>query len=115
MALVDEADELGSAGRRLFDSLHDELDPYSLTVMIVEACRIKDRLDKLDRLLSGDEDAWLRLVPSRGDVEVLEIRADSALQESRQLATVQRQLLAEIRRLKADTAGPEEDDGLADL
>ncbi|EKT83052.1 terminase small subunit [Rhodococcus phage Mbo4] len=115
MALVDEADELGSAGRRLFDSLHDATDPYSLTVQVVEACRIKDRLDQLDRILSGEEELWLRLVTSRGDAEVLEIRCDSALQESRQLATVLRQLLAEIRRLKDANTAPDPDDGLADL
>lgn len=110
----EEVENLRPAGRHLFDSLHDDGDPYSLTVMIVEAARIKDRLDKFDRLLSGDEDRWLRLVPSRGDVEVLEVKADSALQESRQLAVVQRQLLAEIRRQKDD--GPiEEDDDLAGL
>lgn len=114
MALLDEADDLGTAGRRLFDSLHDDTDPYSLTVMVVEACRIKDRLDQLDRILSGEEELWLRLVASRGEAEVLEIRCDSALQESRQLATVLRQLLAEIRRLK-DASDSGEYDPLDDL
>ncbi|MFC9769500.1 hypothetical protein ACFVJ2_48505, partial [Rhodococcus jostii] len=77
--------------------------------------RIKDRLDKFDRLLAGDEDRWLRLVPSRGEVEVLEVKADSALQESRQLAVVQRQLLAEIRRQKGDTGGSDDRDDLDGL
>ncbi|NKW34496.1 hypothetical protein GS942_21445 [Rhodococcus hoagii] len=44
---------------------------------------------------------WLRLIPSRGDTEVLEIRVDSAAQEARQLATVFRQMLAEIERRRA--------------
>ncbi|MFC9769097.1 hypothetical protein [Rhodococcus jostii] len=111
----EEVDTLAAAGRRLFESLHDEADPYALTVMIIEAARIKDRLDKFDRLLAGDEDRWLRLVPSRGEVEVLEVKADSALQESRQLAVVLRQMLAEIRRQKGDAGGQDDDDGLNDL
>lgn len=111
----EETENLRTAGLQLFDSLHDDADPYSLTVMIIEAARIKDRLDKFDRLLSGDEDRWLRLVPSRGDVEVLEVKADSALQESRQLAVVLRQMLAEIRRQKGDAGGQDDDDGLSDL
>ncbi|WP_072691212.1 hypothetical protein [Rhodococcus marinonascens] len=113
--MLDEAAELGRSGHRLFESLHEDDEPYSLTVMILEAARIKDRLDKFDRLLSGDEGAWLRLIPSRGDVEVLEVKADSALQESRQQTTVLRQLISEIRRQKGDGGGSDEDDGLNNL
>jgi hypothetical protein len=38
-------------------------------VLLEEACRIADRLDRLDALLVGDTDVWFRLVhndPHRG-------------------------------------------------
>lgn len=91
-------DDLREGGQQLFDELSLATDSYELTALIVEAARIKDRLDHLNRVLAGDEGLWLRLVPSRGDSEVLEIRVDSAAQEARQLATVFRQMLADIER-----------------
>ncbi|ORL01555.1 hypothetical protein [Prescottella equi] len=106
---MSESDALRAAGRRLYESLHKDDEPYELTAMIVEAARIKDRLDELDRVLSGDADVWMRLDEVRGNGDVLEIRIDSAMQESRQQANTLRQLLGEIRRQK-DAAGGDGDD-----
>lgn len=108
-------DDLREGGRQLFDELSLATDPYELTALIVEAARIKDRLDHLNRVLTGEEELWLRLIPSRGDSEVLEIRVDSAAQEARQLATVFRQMLADIERRRisdddSDGKGKERDD-----
>ncbi len=89
--------------------------PYELTALIVEAARIKDRLDRLHLVLTGDEELWMRLVPSRGDAEVLEVRVDGAAQESRQLATVFRQMLAEVQRRRSDGGNADEYDPLDDL
>ncbi|WJJ10808.1 hypothetical protein P9990_19845 [Prescottella equi] len=110
-----DLDSLGIAGRRLYDSLHDDGDPYSLTAMIVEAARIKDRLDQFDRVLSGDAGAWLTLLDARGDDDVLEIRVDNALQESRQQANTLRQLLGAIRLQKDSKPAGDDDDGLDGL
>lgn len=110
-----EVEDLCDAGRKLYRSLHEDADPYSLTVLIVETCRIKDRLDLLNRLNTGDEDLWFHLAPTRGDNEVLEIKIDSGLQEARQLASVLRQNLAEIRRLRGEGTEPKDDDDLAGL
>lgn len=62
-------------------------------VLLEEAARIADRLDKLDALLRGDADVWARLVH---DVRTkdYELRIDSALIEARQQASVLRQLIA---------------------
>lgn len=112
-------DELGPGGRQLFGDLAVATDPFELTALIVEAARIKDRLDHLHHLMTGDEELWLRLVPSRGDSRVLEIRVDSAAQEARQLATVFRQMLADIERRRigdSDSDGGEQErDDLAGL
>lgn len=104
-----------AAGSKLYEALSDDSDPLWLDVIVVEAARIADRLSQLHELLGGDEAVWLRLATGRDGV--LEIRVDGALQESRQQATVLRQLLAEIRRHKAGGAVPEDpaDDDLAGL
>lgn len=104
----------GVAGQRLWSSLATEADPYSLTVLIIEACRVADRLDELSAVLSGNVDAWLRLTEDRrGDIEV---RVDGALVEARQQAVVLTRLLSEIRRVRGGLGDSDpDDDGLADL
>lgn len=103
----DEADGLGPGGRQLFEEMSREEDSYELTTLILETCRVKDRLDFCHRVLSGDNALWMRLIPSRGDSTVLEVRIDSAAQEARQLLTVYRQMLAEINRRRADDVDPD--------
>ncbi|WP_245720863.1 hypothetical protein [Nocardia pseudovaccinii] len=83
-----------------------------MTVLILEAARVGDRLDDLNRILTGDGEFWAHVTTGRDGV--LEIRVDAALQEARQQATVLRQLLAEIRRQRG-APEPEEDDVLAGL
>ena len=52
---------LGERGTRLFEAFRDRVDERGL-VLLEEAARIADRLDKLDRLLTGEADVWCRLV-----------------------------------------------------
>ena len=68
------------------------------TVQLEEACRAKDRLDKLDQLLRGDVDVWARLtvdVDSGG--QVLELRVTQALAQANATANLMKQLLAALR------------------
>lgn len=102
----DEADGLCPGGRQLFDEMSLEADSYELTSLIIETCRVKDRLDLCHRVLSGEKALWMRLVPTRGDSTVLEVRIDSAAAEARQLLTVYRQMLTEIKRRRADDVDP---------
>lgn len=88
-------------------------DPYALTILIVEAARIADRLEKLDALLSGEQTLWARLRDNReGDIY---IQVDNALSEARQQATVLKHLLAEIHRQRSQTPRKSADDDLAGL
>lgn len=93
-----------TAGRRLAESLTEDDDPAELLAMIEEAGRIKDRLDRLDALASGERDVWLHLTELRESGEY-KISIDQPLQEARQLATVFRQMLAEIARRREKPGG----------
>lgn len=87
---------LGDGGSRLWDDLTDahDLDPAQL-VQLEEACRLKDRLDQLDRILRGDGDVWVAITEDRqGD---LSLKVDGVLVEARQQATVFKQMLAALR------------------
>jgi hypothetical protein len=89
-------DSTKTAGQRLSDDLTGDADPYAITVMIVEACRIADRLENLDVLIADQQTQW-------------------ALAEARQQATVLRQLLAEIQRQRGQSRSAASDDDLAGL
>lgn len=87
------------AGERLVDALTQPDDPYTLTVLIVEAGRIATRLEKLDEILSGEQTLWARLRGGRdGD---LYVSVDNALSEARQQAGVLKNLLVAIERKRA--------------
>lgn len=90
---------LGVGGRSLWRAVvgeHD-LDATQL-VQLEEACRAKDRLDKLDDLLRGDVDTWARLVvDAASDGQVFELRLTQALTQANATANVMKQLLAALR------------------
>lgn len=74
-------------------------------LLLEEACRIADRLDRLDALLVGDADTWARLDHRRdGTTEVV---VDSALTEARQQALALRQLLASIPEKESGDDDPD--------
>jgi hypothetical protein len=83
-------------------------DPYGISVMVTEAGRIADRLDKLAWLLAGKASSWLSLKLGRGNQ--LEVRVDNALGEARHQATTLRGLLAEIHRQRAGIPLVDDDD-----
>ncbi len=73
----------------------DELDAGQ-EVQLLEACRAKDRLDKLDELLRGDVDVWARLT-HRLQTEDYELKIDDALGKANATANLMKQLLAALR------------------
>ena len=88
---------LGAGGRSLWKSITDvhELDAAQL-VQLTEACRAKDRLDKLDDLLRGDVDTWAEVYVNN-DGEPVSLRIDSTLQRANDTANLLKQLLAALR------------------
>lgn len=73
---------------------HD-LDAVQL-VQLEEACRAKDRLDKLDNVLRGDEETWMRLT-HRVRTDEYELVIDDALGKANTTANLMKQLLAALR------------------
>ncbi|UVT24963.1 hypothetical protein NXT08_22440 [Rhodococcus pyridinivorans] len=94
--------ELGERGTALWGALSDGLaDDSARLLLLAEACRMADSLDKLDQLLSGDVDAWTRVVT--GDGEMV-LRIDGAMAERRALVGMLRLTLRQIEG--ADEATP---------
>lgn len=94
---------LSAGGRALWkaiDADHD-LDAVQL-VQLEEACRAKDRLDRLDRVLSGDVDTWMTLVHDLR-TEDYELKIDAALSQANATANLMKQLLAALRLPDAAT------------
>ena len=71
-------------------------------VQLEEACRAKDRLDKLDSILVGDVDVWARL-SHRTRTDDYELVMDDALKQANATANLMKQLLAAMRL--ADSTG----------
>ena len=87
-------DGLRAGGRALWVGIAGSFDLMTeQLVQLEEACRAKDRLDKLDALLSGDVDTWAYI-----DTEgVPSLRIDAALAQANTTANLMKQLLAALR------------------
>ncbi len=88
----------GPGAEELWAALHADGMGGNHEALLVEACRAKDRLDKLDAILRGDVDTWTRLVSTQ-DGEY-EIRIDAALAQANTTATSLRQLIAVLPEVK---------------
>ncbi len=93
--------ERGPRGQQLWDDLSGSLPPAP-KLMLDEACRIADRLDRLDLMLT-DRSEWLAVITSdAGDVRLV---IDGLLAETRQQATALRGLLVEVARAAPKAQG----------
>lgn len=87
--------DLGERGQALWDALAVKVEPAA-AVLLAEACRIADRLERLDRIIAGRGDEWLRLKLPDGEGKDLVVIVDGALVEARQQTQVLRQTLAHL-------------------
>lgn len=88
---------LGVGGMVLWSEIAPQHDlDASQAVQLTEACRLKDRLDKLDQLLRGDVDVWAKLT-HRLNTEDYELRIDDAAKIANSTANQMKQLLAALR------------------
>lgn len=88
---------LGKGGRALWSAVTEahSLD-VTQEVQLLEACRAKDRLDRLDEVLRGDAEVWMRLT-HRLNTEDYELKIDAALAQANATANLMKQLLAALR------------------
>lgn len=98
---------LGSRGRRLFRDFVDE-HPGGLDarqrVVLEEAARTADRLERMDELIRGDLHTWASIVPDSGDG--LELVVDKTLAEARAQQASLARLLSELRQTTAPAERP---------
>lgn len=107
------ADRLGERGKALWDATRDSRTFNGAElVMLEELCRMADRLERFDAVLSGDSATWMRLT-HRTRTEDYEIFVDEAAAEARQLAAAFERLAA---ALKLPEAKPKvQEGGIGDL
>lgn len=89
---------LGTKGTKLWRELNKDhtFGPAEL-VLVEEACRMADRLDRLNALLVGDDDAWMRIRSLNDDGSIIAVVVNDALSEARQQANVLKQIIAALR------------------
>ena len=95
---------LAAGGRKLWSAIcsdHDDLEATQL-VQLEEACRAKDRLDKLDAMLRGDASVWSQIELDYTGQPV-SLRIDAALNQANATANLMKQLLAALRLPDAAT------------
>lgn len=99
-------DGLDAAGRRLWDEMTSdgEVAPMQ-AVLLLQACRIVDRLDRLDRQLRGED--WLRFRHEETGDEV-RVYVDRVLAEEREQAVALKTLFAELRQALGKQKQPQQ-------
>ncbi|WP_414122890.1 hypothetical protein [Corynebacterium nuruki] len=106
-----------AGGRALFAGMQDDRDPADVAAMVVELCRLQDRMDRLHRLSSRDDAEWGRLLPVDGGEGEWVLKMGAVLAEQRNTETTFKQYAAEISRRRSlyDDDDSDEAGGLADL
>lgn len=94
---------LGDGGRALWNAIDDahELDAMQC-VQLEEACRAKDRLDRLDEILRGDVDSWMTVMHNTRTQDY-ELKIDAALSQANTTANLMKQLIAALRLADPET------------
>lgn len=99
MTTESEPEGLGLGGSTLWQAIIDEHDlDAAQVVQLEEACRAKDRLDRLDQLLRGEVATWTSLVLDiTSDGTTYDLRVSAALTQANATANMMKQLLAALR------------------
>lgn len=96
----------GGRGARLWAQMHEGrgLAPTHV-VLLEEACRIADRLDRLDAMLADPGRAWINFQVSEDGAEIT-VTVDRLLSEARMQETTLKNVVQELRQaLDGEAAG----------
>lgn len=89
-------------------------DSVGTALLIRQAARIADRLEAIDRLLSGNADAWAAVSLPRTDAKrgrvLVEVQVGDLVREERAQAVLFRHILADVHRQRAGLPGGNPDD-----
>lgn len=108
---------LDPQGRALYDELTaGGAITTARRLLAMEAARLVDRLEHLDRVLDGDGETWAQISLPAREGEPLVLQVGNAMVEARQGATSLRQLLAQLAAAESTGATPQQArSGLDDL
>lgn len=100
----------GARGSALWEALTGSREADAAWLVLAEeACRIADRLDRLEALIAGDDREWARIdFTVRGDRKEIRLVFDDALAEARQHANALRQIIASLGVGKAEAKASKE-------
>lgn len=108
------AHEWGPNGGQLWRHLKDNV-PEAHLPLLREACRIVDRLDRMDGILQRKSD-WLRVNQMEfGDNVKVKITMDGVLAEARQQAATAHALIKDLAQFVKEQPAPAKSGGLSDL
>lgn len=112
MTAAIDFDGLEDGSEELFNSLYEDGDPESVRTLAIETVRTWNRLCKLNEIIAGDVDTWIKL--SRNDAGDITVSIDNALTAARTQASSYRMLIEQIWRQKggAKTGAPAGGDAL---
>lgn len=103
---------LGERGQEIWQQARKDVSGALQVALLLEACRIADRLDTLDRQLHGE--AWLGFRHDESGAEVT-VYVDRVLAEAREQATALKGIVVELIRSAPKQIEPTGGGGLADL
>ncbi|MGN9802052.1 hypothetical protein [Micromonospora sp. L32] len=86
---------MGARGARLWEEEGGDSLTGARRVVLEEACRLVDRLDRLDAIVNGRDRAWLTL--ETDDAGGITVVVDKLLSEGRQQQLALKQLAGELR------------------
>lgn len=99
-----EAPRFGTSGQALWAGVFSPQLPALHRQLLLEACRLVDRMDRLNEHLE-DGTPWLEVEESEG--RRVEVVVDKALAEARQHATALKQLVEAIHKVAPKVKAPE--------
>lgn len=97
---VTRDEPFGARGARLWSEMNGNKLAGGQRVLLEEACRTADRLDRFNALESGDLEALLRFKLSDDGTEV-RVTVDGVVSEARQQALALKQIVVELRQSAA--------------
>lgn len=97
-------EELRDSGRALWEGCQADTLPAPQRVLVLQAARLADRLDRLAEILNGDRDSWVTIA-SHEEGDDIKVVVDNALGQARLHAVTFSGLIGQLRATGVLTSG----------